>query len=97
MLSEPPRSRISERREPGIISVISAVSGSPALSPYLSHQSPLSLVGDVLVVAAVQLLHAGQELVLRHAAHHGGDPVDDGQAVLSPGQGEVGQGDPLLQ
>ena len=68
-----------------------------ALWPYLSYQSPLSLVGDVLVVTAVQLLHAGQELVLRHAAHHGGDPVDDGQSVLCPGQGHVGQCDPLLQ
>ena len=64
---------------------------------HLGYKSPLSLVCEVLVVAAVELLHAGQELVLRHAAHHGGDVVDDGQAVLCPGQGHVGESDPFLQ
>ena len=64
---------------------------------YLRHQSPLPLVGDVLVVAAVELLHAGQELLGRHAAHHGRDPVDHGEPVLGPGHGEVRQRDPLLK
>ena len=63
----------------------------------LGHKSPLPLTCEVLVVTTVQLLHAGQELVLSHAAHHGGDVVDDGKAVLGPGQGHVGQSDPLLQ
>ena len=65
----------------------------------LSPGPQVSTASDmrVLVVTTVQLLHAGQELVLSHAAHHGGDVVDDGKAVLGPGQGHVGQSDPLLQ
>ena len=54
----------------------------------LGHKSPLPLTCEVLVVTTVQLLHA---------AHHSEDVVDDGKAVLGPGQGHVGQSDPLLQ
>ena len=64
---------------------------------HLGDESPLALVGDVLVGAAVELLHARQELLGRHAAHHRGDAVDHGEAVLGAGHRQVGQPHPLLR
>ena len=64
---------------------------------HLGDESPLALVGDVLVGAAVQLLHARQELLGRHAAHHSRDAVDHGEAVLGAGHRQVGQRHPLLR
>ena len=54
------------------------------VSSDLRHQPPLPLVERVLLVAAVQLLNGGKELVRRHSSHHRGNPVDDGQAMLCP-------------
>ena len=61
------------------------------MEKYLGHQPPLPLVGDVLVIAAVKLLHAGEELLSRYAAHYSRDPIDHGQPVLCPGHSEVWQ------
>lgn len=62
----------------------------------LCHHPPLSLVENILLVAAVKLLNRGEELISGNPANHRGDPVDDSKAVLRPGDRHVGKGDPLL-
>ena len=63
---------------------------------YLCWYPPLPLVGQVQVIAVIQLLHAGEELCGGHPAHHGGDPVHHGQPVLGSRHLQVGQRPPFL-